>query len=109
MIAETSILFYLAAIVVMHFGVVLAVVFLTTAGYSIKIFLTEQSQPQLTGTILTDQIRYLLPIVAISTLVSAVTLLLPAESGQLVNVGAVLIDIGAPLIVMVRTLKTNSS
>jgi hypothetical protein len=105
---QTSVLFYLAAIVVMHFGVVLAMVFLTTAGYSIKTFLAKEPESRLSGAIISDQIRYLLPIVAISTLISSLALLLPKESGQLINAVAVVFDIGGPLIVMVRTLKKIS-
>ena len=103
---QDSLVFYLAAATIIHFGIVLGMAFLTTAGYSIKLFLAKGHTPHLTGAILSDQIRFLLPVVAISTLISCLALLLPPRPGQIINAAAIAIDIGVPLAVMARTLKT---
>lgn len=104
---QNSVIFYLSAAAIIHFGIVLAMAFLITAGYSIRIFLAKEPEPHLTGAILSGQIRFLLPVVAISTLISCLALLLPAQPGQIINAAAIVIDVGAPLAVMARTLKTT--
>ena len=99
-----GIILYFSVAVVTHFSIVLGMAILLTVSHSIYCSIKRETNNRATGTVFSLQIKYLLVIIALSTGIGSLSLIVSPVTADILFRTALLLDIIGPTLVLVKAL-----